>query len=90
MTGEPPSPRSTPAPKKRRRPREQARLVAGVVLGALAAAFAVLNLDKVQVNWILGTFQTPLIIVIAVSLLVGVLLDRFFEASRRRQRRKHG
>jgi uncharacterized integral membrane protein len=45
-----------------------------LVLGAVGAAFAVLNLDEVAVNWIVGTWRTPLIIVIAVSVLVGALL----------------
>jgi uncharacterized integral membrane protein len=36
--------------------------------------FAVLNLDEVEVNWIVGTFDTPLIVVIAVSILVGAAL----------------
>jgi uncharacterized integral membrane protein len=51
--------------------REQLRTVAAVGLGGLAAAFAVLNIDEVEVNWILGTWSTPLIIVIAVSLVAG-------------------
>lgn len=51
--------------------REQARTVTMVGLGGLGAAFAVLNVDEVDVNWILGTWSTPLIIVIAVSFLIG-------------------
>jgi uncharacterized integral membrane protein len=41
------------------------------VLGGLGGVFAVLNLDEVGVNWIVGTWDTPLIIVIAISVLVG-------------------
>jgi uncharacterized integral membrane protein len=40
-------------------------------LGALVVLFAALNVDQVKVNWIIGTRQTPLIVVIAVSLLAG-------------------
>ena len=40
-------------------------------LGVLVVLFAALNLDQVKVNWIIGTRQTPLIVVIAVSLLAG-------------------
>jgi uncharacterized integral membrane protein len=47
-------------------------LVAGV--SGLAGIFAVLNLDQVGVNWIIGTWETPLIVVIALSILVGALL----------------
>ena len=38
---------------------------------ALAVLFAVLNFDEVSVNWVLGTWETPLIVVIAVSFLLG-------------------
>ena len=53
-----------------------------LLLGALGAAFAVLNLDEVDVNWIVGTWSTPLIIVIAISVLVGAGLG--FLVGRRR------
>jgi uncharacterized integral membrane protein len=58
----------------RRRPpsrRERARTIAIIALGGLAALFAVLNFDEVQVNWLLGTWSTPLIVVIAISFLLG-------------------
>ena len=51
--------------------RERARPVVAAVLGCVAVLFAVLNFDEVQVNWILGTWQTPLIVVIAVSFALG-------------------
>jgi uncharacterized integral membrane protein len=50
---------------------EQARLVLAGLIGGLTVAFCLLNLGRVEVDWILGTWQTPLILVIAVSLLVG-------------------
>ncbi|MGH2745221.1 MAG: hypothetical protein ACRDN8_22580 [Thermoleophilaceae bacterium] len=56
-------------PKRGRR--EQARTVAAFALGGLGALFAVLNIDEVEVNWILGTWSTPLIIVIALSIVLG-------------------
>jgi uncharacterized integral membrane protein len=65
--------RTQPRSPSRNR-RAQARQIGALVLGALGAAFAFLNLDKVQVNWIIGTFSTPLIVVIAASILVGAAL----------------
>jgi uncharacterized integral membrane protein len=62
--------------------REQARTIAAFGLGGLGALFAVLNVDEVEVNWILGTWSTPLIIVIAVSFLIGAGLG--FLVARRR------
>jgi uncharacterized integral membrane protein len=51
--------------------RERARALAMFGLGGLAVLFAVLNFDKVDVNWLLGTWSTPLIVVIALSFLLG-------------------
>jgi uncharacterized integral membrane protein len=62
--------------------REQARTIVALGLGGLAAAFAVLNVDEVDVNWILGTWSTPLIIVIALSIVTGAALG--FLVGRRR------
>jgi uncharacterized integral membrane protein len=68
-------PANKPVGAEQRKPargrREQARTVAAVGLGGLGAVFAVLNVDEVEVNWILGTWSTPLIIVIALSVVLG-------------------
>lgn len=50
------------------------RQIGGLVLAAFGAAFAALNLDEVDVNWILGTWETPLIVVIALSMVIGAAL----------------
>ena len=57
--------------------------MAGLVLLGLAILFAAVNLDEVSVNWVVATWDTPLIIVIAVSLLAGAGLG--FLAGRRRR-----
>jgi uncharacterized integral membrane protein len=59
---------------KRRSRAERARLVLAFGLGALAVLFAALNIDEVRVDWIVGTWETPLIVVIAVSLALGAAL----------------
>jgi uncharacterized integral membrane protein len=59
-----------------------------VVLGGLGAAFALLNLDKVKVNWIVGTFRTPLIIVIVVAFVAGLAVDRVVVVRGKRKRRR--
>jgi uncharacterized integral membrane protein len=61
---------------------EKVRLAVAGTLGGLTVAFALLNLDRVKVNWILGTWETPLIVVIGISLLVGGLFG--FAIARRR------
>jgi uncharacterized integral membrane protein len=47
------------------------RQVAVLALAGVGGVFAALNLDEVDVNWILGTWSTPLIVVIALSMLIG-------------------
>jgi uncharacterized integral membrane protein len=51
--------------------RERARTVAAFALGGLGAVFVVLNFDDVDVNWVFGTWSTPLIVVIALSFVLG-------------------
>ena len=48
--------------------------MAVAVLAGVGGVFAALNLDEVDVNWVLGTWETPLIVVIALSMLVGAAL----------------
>lgn len=76
----------TQAPERGRSRRENARTGGLIALAVVTTLFAVLNLKDVEVNWIFGTFKTPLIVVIVVSLLVGVLLAHFAEARHRRKR----
>lgn len=42
-----------------------------VALAALVILFAVLNLDEVEVNWVVATWQTPLVALIAFFTAVG-------------------
>jgi uncharacterized integral membrane protein len=62
--------------------RDRTRTIAATALGALGALFAALNFDEVEVNWILGTWSTPLFVVIVVSFVLGVGAG-FLLASRR-------
>jgi uncharacterized integral membrane protein len=52
---------------------DQAKLIVAGVLGALIVVFALANLDEVEVDWLVTTAQTPLIVVIAVSFLAGAV-----------------
>jgi uncharacterized integral membrane protein len=63
----------------RRSRRERARGGALIVVAVAITLFAVLNVDEVKVNWLVGSGEAPLIIVIVISLLVGVLLTHFAE-----------
>jgi uncharacterized integral membrane protein len=56
--------------------------MAALGLAALGGVFAAVNIDEVKVNWILGNWKTPLIVVIALSMVVGAGLG--YLVSRRR------
>jgi len=60
------------------------RQIAGLGLAALGIGFAAANLDEVKVNWILGTWRTPLIVVIALSLVIGAGLGLLIARGRAR------
>jgi len=62
------------------------RQIAAVVLAAFGGVFAALNLDQVDANWIFGTWETPLIVVIALSMVIGAALGLL--VSRRRGDRR--
>ena len=62
------------------------RGVGMLVLAAVFVVFAVLNLNDVEVDWILGSGRAPLIVVIAISLLAGIVLSYSAERMRRRRR----
>ena len=59
------------------------RQVAVLVLAGIGGAFAVANLDEVKVNWILGTWRTPLTVVIALSMVIGAGLGYLVTRRRR-------
>jgi uncharacterized integral membrane protein len=66
--------------------REMFRTGLMVALAVFITLFAVLNLDKVEVNWVFGSGHAPLIIVIVISLLVGIVLTHFTERRINRRR----
>jgi uncharacterized integral membrane protein len=65
-----------------------ARVAVAAVLGGIAAVFAIINLDDVEVNWLVGSWQTPLILVIVVSMLLGAGLDRLLVRRARKRKRE--
>lgn len=67
--------------------REKVRLTLGVASGALGAVFVLLNLHTVNVNWIVGSGSTPLIIVIVLWFLIGMATDRILVVRSRRRAR---
>ena len=84
-------PQGPPPAQRRRGPgrsllaKENRRLLLGLLIGAVTAAFAVVNRDDVEVDWLVGTSQTPLIVVIALTFLLGALAGWLAGAFRRRR-----
>jgi uncharacterized integral membrane protein len=68
--------------------KERARLYAGGVIGALLTAFALLNLDDVRVHWLIGTWHTPLFVVIVITFFCGLAVDRLIVRAQQRRRAK--
>ena len=79
----PPPPPELPPPRDRR---EVARATVGVALLVVVIVFAVVNLNTVKVDWIVGSGHAPLIIVIAITLLVGLAMGSLGERFRGRRR----
>lgn len=65
---------------------EQTRSILLGALILLAILFALLNLDKVEVDLIFGSPRIPLIIVIVGLLAAGAAIDRLYLHRRRRSR----
>jgi uncharacterized integral membrane protein len=80
MSAPPQTPEQTQTKAPHRTRREQARTAAQIVLAVVITLFAAFNLKEVKVNWIVGSGHAPLIIVIAISLLIGILLTRFAQS----------
>ena len=66
------------APAARTR-RERMRGASVVAIAIVGTVFAVLNLNEVKVEWIVGSGHAPLIIVIVVSALIGAVLSYFVD-----------
>ncbi len=84
-----PTPPQSPAPQqpKGAARRERTRVAAAAIIGAIVAAFALLNLGDVKVNWLVSTGQTPLIVVIVVAFALGMAIDRLLLVRAKRKRR---
>ena len=50
------------------------RLILLLVIGVSGLAFAALNTSQIQVNYYLGTWQTPLALALALAVVLGILL----------------
>jgi uncharacterized integral membrane protein len=80
------SPKDAPPAKADGARKDRSRLIAAAILGGLAVVFGAINSHEVKVNWLFGTWETPLIVVIAVAFLAGAAVGAF--AARRRTRAK--
>ncbi|MFC7060744.1 LapA family protein [Halobacillus seohaensis] len=52
----------------------QSYIILALIFALLVAVFAVINVGDVQVNYLFGTGEAPLILVIIVSVLMGGLI----------------
>lgn len=54
--------------------RGQTYIILAVVFAVIIAIFAVINVDPVEVNYLFGSGEAPLILVILFSVLMGVIV----------------
>jgi uncharacterized integral membrane protein len=59
-----------------------AKMVLLGILAVILVVFGLLNTDDAQVNWILGTWETSLIVVILLSGVLGFLIGWLVRAKR--------
>ncbi|UOQ86123.1 LapA family protein [Gracilibacillus salinarum] len=52
----------------------QTYLILAVLFAVIIAIFAVINVDPVEVNYLFGTGEAPLILIILFSVLMGVII----------------
>jgi uncharacterized integral membrane protein len=64
---------STPDPPPKERDL-RSKTIAAVAVAILLIAFELSNHNDVAINWLVGTTDTPLIIVIVVSAALGAIL----------------
>jgi uncharacterized integral membrane protein len=64
---------STPDPPPKERDLKS-KTIAALAVAVLLIAFGLSNQDNVPIDWLVGTTDTPLIIVIVVSALLGAVL----------------
>jgi uncharacterized integral membrane protein len=76
---------STPEPSPKGRDLASKTVAAGAV-ALLLIAFGLSNRNDVKINWLVGTTDTPLIVVILVSAFLGAILGAL--AARRGSRRR--
>ena len=84
---------SSPPPKGPSRAKQTAkdvgrtiRLVLGGVVLVLLTLFVVVNTDDVTIKFLVGDVTLPLVVVLAVTAVLGGLIASLFFASRRRGR----
>jgi uncharacterized integral membrane protein len=66
--------------------KQQARIAAAGLCGVLVTVFAIANLGEVDVNWVFGTWSTPLILVVVLCFAAGMAVDRVLVRRSRRER----
>jgi uncharacterized integral membrane protein len=78
---------STPEPTPKRRDLTS-KTVAALAVAILLIAFGLSNRDEVPIDWLVGTTDTPLIVVIVVSAVLGAVIGGL--AVRRGSRKARG
>jgi len=92
MTSDP-AQRQTTTPPERKGARRisrrfQAKTLAAIAVAALLIALGIANNQKVEVHFLVGTRDTPLVIVIAIVFVLGFLVGMLIRRRSRRPRKR--
>ncbi len=53
------------------------KAIVGIVIAALAILFILQNRDRVQIDFLVLSFGSPLWLILIIMVILGALLDRF-------------
>lgn len=54
--------------------KNQWRMILALLIALVVVVFALLNTQKVELNFLFGKFSLPLVLILVVSLLLGALI----------------
>lgn len=85
---QPSEPKGADKPVAPRSTMDTLRIVVFTVIAVVLIIFAIINSHDVQVDYLFGTDQWPLIVVIVISVALGAAADRLLVFRRRRRAKK--
>lgn len=77
---------TSPSPHPVRSKTETAKLVAGAVLLVVLVLFVVVNTEKTRIDFLVGSVDMPLVVVLLVTAAIGGAITELFRYARNRRK----